>query len=337
MLIDQQALRFLHYSDQQCVEILMRARWPDGFRCPRCGSAEHYRIQGRRLPLFACAVCRRQCSLISGTVMERSRVPLQKWFTAVALLASRPIRATMLAERIRVTYKTAWLMLHKLRNAMSCQEERDRLTGLIRFEVVKSGPSPLPWVRNLGEQEHPFVIGGSMEGGPDGRVLGIKLMQDTGGDTYIWRITPRGVLRFIEKHVDLREAVIDWPDYRQVLKRVHSLWKIASDIAWDIATTHRGVGSKYRQAYLHEHAYRFNRASREPSAHGHLLRLAASSGAPTLRQLKSRPVPGRPDWDTYRNPRRMHAELRELAAGIMRQTPGGRAPGGHVPGGRAAG
>lgn len=130
------ALRLSGISEQECIERLMQARWPDGFRCPRCGSPAHYRVSGRRLPLFVCAVCRRHVSLISGTVMERSRVPLPKWFTAIALISCGPISAVALAEQIRVTYKTAWLMLHKLRSAMSRHEERARLTGLVRLDLA---------------------------------------------------------------------------------------------------------------------------------------------------------------------------------------------------------
>jgi transposase-like protein len=319
MYLNETACRFLQYTEQDCIDLLMRARWPDGFRCPKCDGAAHYRVSGRRLPLFACATCRRQCSLISGTVMERSRVPLRKWFTAIALISCGPISAVALAEQIRVTYKTAWLMLHKLRSAMSGHEELDRLTGLVRFELYKSGPQPMPWVRNLGDQEHPFVIGGSMEGGPDGRVLGVKLMLDTGGDTYQWKITPQGALRFIEKHIDLSGAVIDLRTDSIGRTRVFSLRKVAMDIAYAIASTHRGVGAKHRQSYLNEHAYRFNRSSRGQTTEQHLLQLSAASGAPTQKQLKSRTVPGRADWDTYRNVRRMILEFETLAARFSSQ------------------
>jgi len=322
MFINRIALRFLDYAEQQCVDLLMRARWPEGFRCPRCGSAEHCRISGRRLPLFACAACRRQCSLISGTVMERSRVPLRKWFTAIALISSGPISAAALAVQIRVTYKTAWLMLHKLRSAMSRHEELDRLAGLIRLNLIKSGPSPLPWVRKLGDQEHPFVIGGSMAGGPDGSVLAIKLMQDTGGDTYQWKITPEGAVRFIDKYVDRGRSFIDLRTDSLGRTRVFSLYKIASDIAWYIASTHRGVSSKHRQAYLHEYAYRFNRLCREEKAEEHLLRLGTVSGAPTQKQLRGKPVPDRPDWDSYRDTHRMIRELKALAARLLPQAAG---------------
>ena len=224
-----------------------------------------------------------------------------------------------LADQIRVTYKTAWLMLHKLRSAMSRHEELDRLTGLVRLDLGISGPRPLPWVRKLGDREHPFVIGGSMEGGPDGRVLSIKLMQDTGGDTYRWRITPHGALRFIEKYVDSSRAEIDLRTDSLGRTRVFSLYKITIYIDRAMGSTHQGVGAKHRQAYLNEYAYRFNRSSRGQTAERHLLHLAAAVGAPTQKQLKNRPVPDRPDWDTYRDTHRMIAEFKKLAARLLPQ------------------
>ena len=322
MLIHPASLWYLKVSEQDCANLLMRARWPDGFRCPRCGSRAHYRVSGRRLPLFVCAVCRRQVSLISGTVMERSRVPLQKWFTAIVLISSGPISAVALAEQIRVTYKTAWLMLHKLRSAMSRHEEFERLTGLVRFNLGKLG-TRMPWLScNLGDWEHPFVIGGSMEGSRDGRVTGIKLMQDTGGDTYIFKITPEGALRFIDKYVDLNRAVIDLHTDSTGRTLVFPLWNIADSIACRIGATHRGVSTKHMQSYLHEHAYRFNRTCSGHSAARHLLELGAASGAPTQKQLRDRPVPGRPDWDSWRNAFRMVRELQALAARFMPQAAG---------------
>jgi len=319
---EEPAFRFLQYSEQECVNLLMQARWPDGFRCPACGGAKHYRLSGRRLPLFACAACHRQCSLISGTVMERSRVPLRKWFTAIALISLRPISAVALAERISVTYKTAWLMLHKLRSAMTRHEDFDKLTGLIRLELGISGTRIPPFSRKLDDRIHPFVIGGSMEGGRDGCVLSIKLMQDTGGDTYRNKITPQGALRFIDKHVDRRDATIDLHTDSFGRTLVVSLKKIAWSIESHIASTHRGVGAKYRQFYLNEHAYRYNRLRRELAAPRHLLHLAAAFGAPTRKELKSRPKPGRPDWDTYRNTHRMLAEFKALAARFLPQASG---------------
>ena len=63
-------------TETQCAEALEQARWPSGFRCPRCDGAAYSRIGGRTHPLFQCCACRHQCSLTADTVMQGTKLPL---------------------------------------------------------------------------------------------------------------------------------------------------------------------------------------------------------------------------------------------------------------------
>ena len=329
---------FLQLTEEQCIEILKKVRWPKGFRCPKCNFAACYEIAGRRLPLYECAACRYQCSLIAGTVMERSRVPLRKWFAAIDLISLEHLGAVHLAEAIDVTYKTAWLMLHKLRDAMARHNERDLLTGIVRLNIAIFGRPCIPFRPGLHPKEHPFVIGGSMTGDKNSKVLKIMMVQDAGGDTYYRKITPQGARNFIERHVDLASSAVDLSidDFGRTL--VDPLSRIGADIADTIACAHCGVSAKHLQFYLHEYAYRYNRAQElegndrrssvspaapRSSAIGMsaefraLLGLAASLPAPSLRAIAGRPRPGRPDWDTSRNVGHMLRELRAYAASLL--------------------
>ncbi len=97
--------------------------WPDGPFCPHCGSVEKiYTITGKtaRLGLKKCGNCRKQFTVKVGTVFESSHVPLHKWFQAVFLMASskKGISAHQLHRTLEVTYKTAWFMAHRIREAM---------------------------------------------------------------------------------------------------------------------------------------------------------------------------------------------------------------------------
>ena len=102
--------------------------WPDGAVCPHCGSFEKlYRIKPNpekkvRLGLWKCGQkeCRKQFTVKVGTVFESSHVPLHKWFQAAFLMASskKGISAHQLHRTLEVTYKTAWFMAHRLREAM---------------------------------------------------------------------------------------------------------------------------------------------------------------------------------------------------------------------------
>ena len=99
--------------------------WPNGPVCPHCGNADParcYKIEGKtaRTGLRACAECRKQFRVTVGTVFEKSKVPLHKWFQAAHLLASskKGISSHQLHRTLKVTYKTAWFMAHRLREAM---------------------------------------------------------------------------------------------------------------------------------------------------------------------------------------------------------------------------
>lgn len=99
--------------------------WPNGPTCPHCGNADAariYRIKGKtaRLGLHTCGECRKQFTVKVGTVFESSHVPLHKWFQAAHLLASskKGFSAHQLHRTLKVTYKTAWFMAHRIREAM---------------------------------------------------------------------------------------------------------------------------------------------------------------------------------------------------------------------------
>lgn len=122
----------LHYFE--------RAKWPDGFRCLRCGFHQACMITTRRQPLYQCRRCRHQSSLTSGTIMAGSKTPLAKWHKALQLMASpRGINAVQLHRAISVTYKTAWLMLNKVRRAISRFDSEQPLTGEIRMYTAIYG------------------------------------------------------------------------------------------------------------------------------------------------------------------------------------------------------
>ncbi len=100
---------------------LERIRWPDGPYCPHCGTVDRAsRIKGGRAGLWFCNACRKQFSVTVGTVFEHSKVPLHKWLMAVHLLTAskKGISSHQLHRMLGVTYKTAWFMSHRIREAM---------------------------------------------------------------------------------------------------------------------------------------------------------------------------------------------------------------------------
>jgi transposase-like protein len=113
------------HNEEAAYERLESIVWPDGPVCPHCGNADPariYRIQGKtaRMGLRTCAECREQFRVTVNTIFEHSKIPLHKWFQAAHLMSSskKGISAHLLHRTLQVTYKTAWFMGHRLREAM---------------------------------------------------------------------------------------------------------------------------------------------------------------------------------------------------------------------------
>jgi len=96
-------------TEAKCREALQAARWPAGFVCPACGGAARTSFERGGLRYWQCGTCSRQCSLISGTIFEASKLPLTRWFLAMQRLTQSKNNVAAL-ERVReteVSYRSA--------------------------------------------------------------------------------------------------------------------------------------------------------------------------------------------------------------------------------------
>ncbi len=147
-----------------CVEYLFRCRWPDGFICPRCGGKQGTLLSSRAL--YQCRECRYQSSATAGTIMHRSRIPLQEWFSAAYLVATLTpgISALQLQRQLGISSNdTALHLLHRLRNGM-VNDNRSRLSGLIEAdETFIGGPAKGKRGRGVGTSPHVSLIVGGVE------------------------------------------------------------------------------------------------------------------------------------------------------------------------------
>ncbi len=128
-------------TEAQCEQALEVVRWPEGFRCSRCDSAAHYMVRDGSRKVFQCKTCRHQTSLIAGTVIQGTKLPLTVWFLAIYLIsqAKTGLSSLALKRQLGVSYPTAWLMHHKLMQAMAVREERYLLDGKVQVDDAYLG------------------------------------------------------------------------------------------------------------------------------------------------------------------------------------------------------
>jgi transposase-like protein len=150
-----------------CAEAVRRARWPDGFSCPRCGNRAHCVVASGGRSLFQCHACRRQTSLTAGTLFDSTKLPLTTWFLAIYLIsqAKTGLSALELKRHLGVSYPTAWLMQHKLMIAMAARDAHHRLSGAVQVDDAYLGGERAGGKPGRGsENKVPFVAAVSLDG-----------------------------------------------------------------------------------------------------------------------------------------------------------------------------
>lgn len=129
---------FQLFPDAESARLYLEARlWPKGPCCPICASGE--RITVRKGGYYRCNACKEDFTVRTGTIFERSHVPLHKWVYAMYLLvtARKGISSLQLSKEIGITQKSAWFVLHRLREA--CGGDLAKLSGTIEIDETYIG------------------------------------------------------------------------------------------------------------------------------------------------------------------------------------------------------
>lgn len=125
-------------TPDKCKDAIAHSRWTDGdIICPYCGRHHcHKRKDGR----YICSGCRKPFSVTVGTIFENTKVSLVKWFMAMYLISShkKGVSSAQLAMDVRVTQKTAWFMLQKLRHLYP-QDDDNALDGIVECDELYLG------------------------------------------------------------------------------------------------------------------------------------------------------------------------------------------------------
>ena len=125
-------------TDAECRAYLEELRWPNGVECPRCQSKKISRLKARKV--FDCDVCRYQFSATAGTIFHDSHLPLPKWFMAIFLISEskKGMSALQLKRLLKVSYKTAWYLCHRIREAMRT-DNPEPMTGTVEADETYIG------------------------------------------------------------------------------------------------------------------------------------------------------------------------------------------------------
>lgn len=125
---------FQMFPDAESARLYLESRlWPDGAVCPACKASE--RITTRKGGFYRCNACQIDFTIRTGTIFERSHVPLHKWLYAMYLLvtARKGISSMQLAKEIGITQKSAWFVLHRLREACGGRK-LTKLKGIVELD-----------------------------------------------------------------------------------------------------------------------------------------------------------------------------------------------------------
>lgn len=129
-------------SEEQCEAAVVAARWPHGWVCAHCHCSRYFLTRNKTgRQLWECFLCGYQSSAIVDTVFEHTKLPLSTWFLAMYLMtqSKNSVSALELKRQLGVTYKTAWLLKHKLLQTMLLREEPRRLEGRVEIDDAYLG------------------------------------------------------------------------------------------------------------------------------------------------------------------------------------------------------
>jgi len=123
-------------EENQCEAAIESARWPTGFKCPKCNSERHSSYKRGKVKVFQCSNCRKQTTLTENTVFHSTKLPLSIWFQAMFLLTQNKnnLSSLELKRMIGVTYRSAWRIKHKLMQVMFEREQTTKLSGRVEID-----------------------------------------------------------------------------------------------------------------------------------------------------------------------------------------------------------
>lgn len=286
-------------NDEKCRMYLEQLRWPDGVRCIRCGDNKISRIYKRNQ--FACDSCKLHFSVTANSIFHDSHLPLTKWFAAVYLIceSKKGMSANQLKRTLKVAYKTAWYLCHRIREAVkdADSEMLGQGGGVVECDEAYIGGDPKfmhkSRVRTLKRDNqgytHKTMVLGAIERGGKVRLqvgqtpatkeqihafIKSKLAEDTRLICTDQHKAYSGIGDDDTIHVTVNHAD---KEYVRGLAHTNTLENVWSLFKRSIVGSYHQLSVKHLDRYLDEFTFRFNNRHNPFLFRDTLLRLLATS------------------------------------------------------------
>jgi transposase-like protein len=284
-------------NDEKCRMYLEKLRWPDGVKCIRCQSDKISRIYKRNQ--FHCDACQYQFSVTAGSIFHDSHLPLMKWFAAIYLLSEskKGMSALQLKRTLHVSYKTAWFLCHRIREAVK-DDFCELLNGMIECDETYIGGKAKFMHQSrkdkmkLGKQGYSnktVVLGAIERGGKVRLEKGAHAAAATKEELHAFikaRIAQEAKVIFTDENSgyqgiqddDTLHITVDHGDKQWVrgIAHTNTLENVWSLFKRSIVGSYHQVSVKHLDRYLDEFEFRFNNRHNPYLFRDTLLRLLAT-------------------------------------------------------------
>ena len=281
-------------TEKACMEHLFKLRWPEGYRCPKCGHSRYSFHSTRKL--YQCGECRYQVSVTAGTIFHKTRTPLVHWFWMIFIMTRQKSGASMLSLQGMLgvkSYKTVWTMSHKIRRAMAHRESHNRLTGLVETLQAFLGRVK-PGSKGKDTYDRPNIVVRVEDRGDSAGLASMTHISRIAGDAPVEAQVTKGA----DSGNEEREAGCELPckDPDEELTplfisdrkpgRIRWARILMANLTGNLRGVHHGVSKKHLHRYLSEFLYRFNRRARGAELINRALLACVSVPTITYEELK---------------------------------------------------
>lgn len=287
-------------DEQAAIEHFTAVRWKNGQFCPYCGATNLYHFSDKRT--HKCGYCRQRFSIKVGTIFEGSKIPLRKWLAATWLITShkKGIASTTLAKDLKVTQKTAWFMLHRLRQAARTKSFGAPLEGIVEADETFVGGKERN--KHASKRKHAGTGGagktavmGLLQRGGELRTMkmdSLKAKEVHGvigahvapgshimTDEYV---SYKGLDGLLYRHHTINHSAGEYVRFDVIhTNSIESVWALLKRQIYGI---HHWVSVKHLDRYLSEATWRYNRRSEVDASRVDAL-IAQSDGRLTYKAL----------------------------------------------------